>query len=249
MYCNKVSERMPIGLFLGFYVNIVVGQWWGRFCAIPWPDSVVLAICAYIQGDSKSLTARRHTLIRYVHLTYILHMRGMSSRVKQQYPTIEHVVTAGIMTEQEKDLFLQSGDDGKSGIAFLPIMWAVNLINQLRTEGAIPNATSLELLQEELRNFRGGFGVVWTYNYLSVPLAYTQISLIIIYSYFGLSIFAWQPLNATQNYIGHNINVYVPVFGLLQLAFYIGWSKYPVKELLKIVLRARDSSLYQYQYI
>nr|VZI48760.1 unnamed protein product [Spirometra erinaceieuropaei] len=44
LYCCKIIEGIPVGLFLGFYVNIIVRHWWQRYLAIPWPDSVVLAL-------------------------------------------------------------------------------------------------------------------------------------------------------------------------------------------------------------
>ncbi|VDL98089.1 unnamed protein product [Schistocephalus solidus] len=225
IYCSKVSQRIPIGLFLGFYVNIIVRHWWERFCTIPWPDSLVLAISAYVQGDSAAVKLRRHALIRYVNLTYCLYMRDISSRARRQYPTLEDIIAAGLMTEEEKDLFLQSGDDENSGISFLPMVWAMDLVNQLNNEGAIPIARGVDVLCQEIRTFRGMIGDVWTYSYITVPLAYTQISTIVIYAYFVLSIFAWQSLDPTQNYLGHNIDLYIPIFGLLRLAFYMGWLK------------------------
>ncbi|VDL96735.1 unnamed protein product [Schistocephalus solidus] len=225
LHCNKLSERIPVGLFLGFYVNLIVRYWWQRFCTIPWPDSLVLAICTYINGDSDAVNVRRHAMSRYVNLTYCLYMRGISSRVKLRYPTLEDIITAGLMTEEEKDLFLQSGDDEKSGNSFLPMVWAMELVNQLNNEGAIPIARGVDVLCQEIRSFRGGLGALWAYSYITVPLAYTQISTIVIYSYFVLSIFAWQSLDPTQNYLGHNIDSYIPIFGLLRLAFYMGWLK------------------------
>ncbi|BHF70238.1 chloride channel activity [Sparganum proliferum] len=225
LYCCKISERIPVGLFLGFYVNIIVRHWWQRFLVIPWPDSFVLAVCTYIQGDSDAVKIRRRTLIRYVNLTYCLYMRDMSSRVRLRYPTLEHIIEAGLMTQEEKKLLLQSGDDGKKGISFLPVIWAMDLITQMREEGAIPMTTGVDLLCRELRIFRRGFGEVYAYNYINVPLAYTQISTIAIYSYFILSIFAWQLLDPAQNYSGHNIDLYIPLFGLLRLAFIMGWLK------------------------
>ncbi|KAL7059781.1 hypothetical protein AAHC03_014030 [Spirometra sp. Aus1] len=129
------------------------------------------------------------------------------------------------MTQEEKKLLLQSGDDGKKGISFLPVVWATDLITQMGEEGAIPMAPGVDILCTALRTFRGGFGAVYAYNYINVPLAYTQISTIAIYSYFILSIFAWQLLDPAQNYRGHNIDMYIPLFGLIRLAFYMGWLK------------------------
>ena len=52
-----------------------------------------------------------------------------------------------------------------------------------------------------------------------------QVTTLAVYTFFGGCIIGRQFLDPTQNYPGHNVDLYVPVFTILQFFFYMGWLK------------------------
>lgn len=58
-----------------------------------------------------------------------------------------------------------------------------------------------------------------------MPSFIPQVVTIAVYSFFLFSILGEQFLDPAQNYPNNIIDLYVPVFSLLQFFFYIGWLK------------------------
>jgi len=51
-------------------------------------------------------TLRRHLIARYLVLCQILALRKLSLRVLKRFPTITHLVTCGMMTRDEHQVYM-----------------------------------------------------------------------------------------------------------------------------------------------
>ena len=81
-------------------VSYVASRWWQQFLAIPWPDKLFHSVACFVDGFDEDARMLRRSLLRYMNLALILVLRSISSAVKQRFPTLEHVVEAGFMTNQ-----------------------------------------------------------------------------------------------------------------------------------------------------
>ena len=104
IYCSKFGDQIPITFVLGFYVTLVVNRWWDQFESIPWPDSASLWVSTCIQGHDERGRLMRRTIVRYLNLGFILCLRLTCLPVKKRFPTLEHLVEAGILEEKEKEV-------------------------------------------------------------------------------------------------------------------------------------------------
>eukprot|EP00095_Tigriopus_kingsejongensis_P008473 maker-scaffold18_size714446-snap-gene-3.22 protein:Tk08473 transcript:maker-scaffold18_size714446-snap-gene-3.22-mRNA-1 annotation:"bestrophin-3 isoform x2" len=104
-YFDAFLNLIPLSFVLGFYVSYVASRWWQQFLAIPWPDKLFHSIACFVEGFDEESRILRRSLLRYMNLALILVLRSISSAVKQRFPTLDHVVEAGFMTNQEKELF------------------------------------------------------------------------------------------------------------------------------------------------
>ncbi|XP_059847825.1 uncharacterized protein LOC132406324 isoform X2 [Hypanus sabinus] len=77
----------------------------------------------------------------------------------------------------------------------------------------------------ELNTFRAKCSLLFHYDWISIPLVYTQVVTIAVYSFFLTCLIGRQFLDPAQGYAGHDIDLYIPVFTLLQFFFYAGWLK------------------------
>ncbi|GBO04903.1 Bestrophin-1, partial [Araneus ventricosus] len=77
----------------------------------------------------------------------------------------------------------------------------------------------------ELHVFRGNCGMLFSYDWVSIPLVYTQVVTLAIYTYFLATVMGRQYLDPEKGYPGHEVDLYIPIFTILQFFFYMGWLK------------------------
>ncbi|KAF6767770.1 hypothetical protein AHF37_09111 [Paragonimus kellicotti] len=227
IYCNKYNEIIPVPLCVArFYVALVVGRWWEQFQVLPWPDDLALQLTAYCHGNGERPTRIRRTVMRYVNLSYCLVLRAISSRARLRFPTEEHLVSSGLMTQEEFNVY-KTTPPIEYSLYFAPLVWAMDIITQARREGHIRFDRAVEILTEEITAFRGKLGTIFAYDWVNPPLVYTQTATVVVYTYFISCLFSWQYLDPSKGYSGYEVDIYVPIFGLLRFFFYVGWLKSP----------------------
>ncbi|XP_045075080.1 LOW QUALITY PROTEIN: bestrophin-2-like [Coregonus clupeaformis] len=225
IYCDRYAELIPVSFVLGFYVTLVVSRWWGQFESVPWPDRLGALV-----GVTSAVPARERqadspgTLIRYANLSGVLIYRSVSTAVYKRFPTMEHLVRAGLMTaEEHRQLEELPSPHNKF---WVPCMWFVNLALRARTEGRINNDVALSAILNELITLRTQCLKLYSYDWISLPLVYTQVVTVAVYSFFLACLIGRQFLETPlRGYAGHDIDLYLPVFTLLQFFFYMGWLK------------------------
>ncbi|KAM6425201.1 bestrophin-3 [Rhynochetos jubatus] len=223
IYCDKYAEQIPVTFVLGFYVTLVVNRWWNQFVNLPWPDRLMFLISSCVQGRDEYGRLLRRTLMRYVNLTSLLIFRSVSTAVYKRFPTMDHVVGAGFMTRYERKIF----DDLKSPHLkyWVPFVWFGNLASKARKEGRIRDSVDLQALMNEMNKYRSWCSLLFGYDWVGIPLVYTQVVTLAVYTFFFACLIGRQFLDTDQGYQGHDLDLYIPIFTLLQFFFYAGWLK------------------------
>ncbi|KAH7724525.1 vitelliform macular dystrophy 2-like protein 3 [Aphelenchoides avenae] len=229
IYCREFTSVVPITFVLGFYVTFVVGRWWQQYCNIAWPDNLAIEISAYVQGNDERGRMIRRTLVRYINILSVLTFQCTSTVIKKRFPTLDHMVEAGILTPEEKAEL--ENVETPHGIWWVPAQWFGQLAMIARKEGRIHDDFHLSRLIDDMLAYRGMCGMVWSYDWISVPLSYTQVVAIAVYSFFVSCLFGRQYLlhsnsaAASGQAAEHIIDYYVPIFTIFQFFFYVGWLK------------------------
>ncbi|XP_072513013.1 bestrophin-2a [Salminus brasiliensis] len=223
IYCNHYASLIPMSFVLGFYVTLIVNRWWSQYTSIPLPDSIMCVLSGGLQGGDERGRLVRRTLMRYASLASLLILRSVSTAVFKRFPTIDHVVEAGFMTREERKKFESLHSPYNK--YWIPCVWFTNLAAVARSEGRIKDDNTYKLLLEELNKFRGKCSLLFHYDMISVPLVYTQVVTLAVYSFFLVCLIGRQFLDPSQGYPGHDLDLYVPIFTLLQFFFYAGWLK------------------------
>ncbi|XP_043923371.1 bestrophin-2-like [Protopterus annectens] len=223
VYCNQYAELIPISFVLGFYVTLVVSRWWGQYESVPWPDRLMTLISSNVHGTDEYGRMLRRTLMRYANLSGVLIFRSVSTAVYKRFPTMEHVVEAGFMTPDEhKKLESLKSPHNKY---WVPCVWFANLATKARNEGRIKDNVALQHMLNELNILRTQCAKLYSYDWISIPLVYTQVVTVAVYSFFLSCLIGRQFLDPQLGYPGHDLDLYVPVFTMLQFFFYAGWLK------------------------
>ncbi|KAK0083072.1 hypothetical protein PV326_006891 [Microctonus aethiopoides] len=224
VYCDTFITLIPLSFVLGFYVAYVAARWWQQYIAIPWPDKVMHLVALYVTGNDEYGRMMRRSLMRYLNLSLILVLRSISSAVKRRFPTLDHVVDSGFMTALELELF-QSVPNLEFNTYWIPCTWFINLLKEARRNHRLPDAQGLKIIMEEFNDFRSKCGMLWSYDWVSIPLVYTQVVTLATYSFFVVALVGRQYIEGEEKPFQMELDAYIPLFTVLQFFFYMGLLK------------------------
>lgn len=227
-YCATYSNLIPLSFVLGFYVTIVMTRWWNQYTSIPWPDPIAVFVSANVHGQDERGRVMRRTIMRYVCLCFTMVLTNISPRVKKRFPTIDHLVEAGLLNENEHKIMHDLNQKfPRHSKHWLPIVWAASIVTRARKEGRCRDDFAVKTIIDELNKFRGQCGLLISYDTISIPLVYTQVVTLAVYSYFLFSVMGQQSVESKESVTGAatRIDQYFPIFTTLQFFFYMGWLK------------------------
>ncbi|XP_031409332.1 bestrophin-1 isoform X2 [Meleagris gallopavo] len=176
-----------------------------------------------VDGEDEYGRLLRRTLMRYSNLCSVLILRSVSTAVYKRFPSMEHVVRAGLMTPEEHKKFESLNSPHNK--FWIPCVWFSNLAVKARNEGRIRDSVLLQGILNELNTLRSQCGRLYGYDWISIPLVYTQVVTVAVYSFFLACLIGRQFLDPEKAYPGHELDLFVPVFTFLQFFFYAGWLK------------------------
>ncbi|KRG00808.1 bestrophin-2 isoform X6 [Drosophila mojavensis] len=228
-YCNSYRDLIPLSFVLGFYVSIVMTRWWNQYTSIPWPDPIAVFVSSNVHGQDERGRVMRRTIMRYVCLCLTMVLANVSPRVKKRFPGLNNLVEAGLLNENERTIIeTMNKSFPRPSKHWLPIVWAASIITRARKEGRIRDDFAVKTIIDELNKFRGQCGLLISYDTISVPLVYTQVVTLAVYSYFLTCCMGQQWTDGKvvggSSYL-NKVDLYFPVFTTLQFFFYMGWLK------------------------
>lgn len=129
-------------------------------------------IAAHIHGNDERGRMIRRTLARYLILLEALTFQAVSTAVRKRFATEEHLVEAGLMTREEKLAFDEV--PATHGRWWVPTTWFSSIIVRARKEGRIKEDVLVQQIFDELHVYRSACGLIFAYDWISIPLVYTQ---------------------------------------------------------------------------
>lgn len=222
-YCSEYSTLIPLSFVLGFYVTIVMNRWWDQYVTIPWPDSTAVFVSGNVHGHDERGRVMRRTIMRYICLCQALVFINISPRVKKRFPNLNSLMEAGLIVENEKNIIESMNEKfPRHTKHWMPIVWASSIITRARKEGRIRDDFAVKTLIDSIDKFRFQCSRLLHYSTLSVPLVYTQVVTLAVYSYFLTSALGTQWIKGEGN---NSVDLYFPFFTTLEFFFYMGWLK------------------------
>ncbi|XP_040577897.1 bestrophin-2a isoform X3 [Lepeophtheirus salmonis] len=189
------------------------------------------SIACFVDGFDQDSRILRRSLMRYMNLALILVLRSISSAVKQRFPTLDHVVEAGFMTNQEKELF-QAVPSNEFNTYWIPCTWFIYRIQEASKNNKLVTHYALETIMREFCEFRAKCGLLWCYDWVSIPMVYTQVVTLATYVFFIFTVIGRQKIDTLKKgeymrsgRMPMDIDLYIPIFTVLQFFFYMGLLK------------------------
>ena len=135
---GKFTDMIPMSFVLGFYVSIVISRWWDQFMHIAWPDRSLHVLGLYLRHHTanehniekcercEAARIMRRTLVRWLNLASVITFRDVSQSVKDRFPTLDHIKSAGFMTDPELELYEKTNTIHLK--YWIPFTWFSNLL-------------------------------------------------------------------------------------------------------------------------
>ncbi|CAG0897258.1 unnamed protein product [Cyprideis torosa] len=222
LYFSYNANSTLVIFVLGFYISTIYTRWWSWYQTMPWPQQIGLIINGSIQGKDDRSRLIRKTMIRYVNLTYIMTMTRVSSRVQKRFPTLQHLVTAGLLQKEEK-LILQDLEGKTPATYWVPVIWCSAVATLAFNEKRIISAGSgHQSLISQLENYRAQCCKVIQLSWINVPLLYTQVATLAVYTYILASVLGNQWLDPALKYPNHRVDMYFPFHSSLMFFIFMG---------------------------
>uniref|UniRef100_A0A914US75 Bestrophin homolog n=1 Tax=Plectus sambesii TaxID=2011161 RepID=A0A914US75_9BILA len=223
-FCYKYTDFIPLTFILGFFVSLVVNRWWDMFNNIGWIDNIALYIAAYIEGVEDDVRMTRRNIIRYLVLVQAMVFRDISPPIRLRFPTMNSMQEAGFLSQT--DIAALDSVESPHAKYWLPIHWAMMLISKAREGGHMKNDGMVMDLYNRLREYRIGLNALCCYDWVPVPLVYTQVVFLTVRFYFLLALMGRQYITTDCNLnVKSPIDLYFPVVTVIQFLFYMGWMK------------------------
>nr|VZI10741.1 unnamed protein product [Spirometra erinaceieuropaei] len=110
---------------------------------------------------------------------------------------------------------------------WVPIEWAVRLVQKAGLHANIADPKIIPEVIKEIGKFRQQLQKLQVYSSLTMPLVYTQVAVIAVYSYFLCQIIGSQYVerNDTVSLSSQSNALPVPIFGVFYFLFLMGWLK------------------------
>jgi len=229
----RTGERLPLTFLLGFYVSLVVRRWWEQYNKLPWPDYVATLLQAGVfnkmEGDedgNRQNERIRRTVVRYLILAYVLCLRRISSRLRNQFPDMDSLLASSLVRKDEVALIgdEEQGKIGRHGGSnwWLPIKWSVSILRDNFIGGRVNENAYVSIIRA-ISGYRKSLTDVATYGHVPVPLVYTQVVHLAVYFYFAVALIGRQSIitDATED----TYQSYIPMFLIAEFIFYFGWLK------------------------
>lgn len=223
LYCEACSALIPVIFVLGFFVSIVVKRWWGQYLTLPWPDSTAVYVSSLISGHDERGRLMRRTIMRYICLSHTMVMTMISPRVKRRFPKLESIREAGLINDSEMSIFKILMDRfGLGCVYWVPIVWASSIITRARKESRVRDDAAQKTLMDSLNSFRNMLLVLLIYDSISIPLVYTQVVTIAVYTFFLVNVLGTQSIDLPHHDYMHYTK---PLLSMIGFLFFMGWLK------------------------
>ncbi|CAL4066733.1 unnamed protein product, partial [Meganyctiphanes norvegica] len=198
--CDHFSQLIPVSFVLGFYVSLVVSRWWDQYNQTPWPDSLCILLSTSIEGHDTQSRLMRRTIARYVNLTFTMTFIMISTQAKKRFPTTEHLIEAGLLEQNELDIFRKMDNKSEHPKYWMPLVWAATIVQRARKEDRIKDDFAMRAILDEINRLRGQCGALLGYDWINVPLVYTQVIFLSNSLFLNSVVLSWSFLDPVTDY-------------------------------------------------
>lgn len=190
--------------------------------SIPWPDSIAVSVASSVRGHDDRGRLMRRTILRYMNLCLNMVFTMLSPQARSRFPTLDDVVDGGFLVPHERLIIEHLNEKTPGPKYYVPCVWAGAVAVKARRENRIKDDMALYQIIKEICKFRQMAQDLLSYDWICIPLVYTQVATLATYIYFFSSLLGKQFIVEPEPEM---VDIYVPIFLFLEFTFMMGWLK------------------------
>ncbi|GMT36113.1 hypothetical protein PFISCL1PPCAC_27410 [Pristionchus fissidentatus] len=164
---------VPLVMLLSFFTTKAFERWQYIFNNLAYAENLALTVNAFIKGSDRITQLARQTIMRQAILAQVLVYRDVSISVRKRFPSIESLVEADMLKQDE--LRLLENSFNPYNVFSTPFCWITTLLTKLKQDGNITGEPTFVSVFTEVKDFRKKLETVYNYDCVPIPLAYPQI--------------------------------------------------------------------------
>uniref|UniRef100_A0A915Q0L7 Bestrophin homolog n=1 Tax=Setaria digitata TaxID=48799 RepID=A0A915Q0L7_9BILA len=164
------------------------------------------------------------TFLLGFYVSNVVVSREISSTIRRRFPSLTHLVESGLLTDAELKVLNETTKDIKNVRWMMPLHWVQQIIVDEVNDNA-PSQALVNHFMQELKAYRISFRKLFSYDWICVPLVYTQVAALATYAYFGFCLLGRQYLDPAKKYKNYEVDLVIPIFTIVQFLFFVGWFK------------------------
>jgi hypothetical protein len=186
-----------LGLFLGFYVKIMLGRWWEQIQSLPRIDDLAMIMngSVVLRGHAHDALELKKKILRLVLLSYTLMFVSICPSMRKLYGSGEKIVQNGLENWNDAINRLKSEQGSKLGWMYkwwVPINWCCHLVEQEFSR------SEAKLIIRELIQFKESLTEVADFTHNPAHAITYQSVYFVCWIYLTFGALAVQPCNATE---------------------------------------------------
>ncbi|KIH55348.1 hypothetical protein ANCDUO_14494 [Ancylostoma duodenale] len=155
-------------------------------------------LCTVIHANDEISQKRRHTIARYINLASALAWRDISKKIRLRFPNVSNFIDAGLLTEKEFQALESIHEDCETIRWMAPLHWVQQIMRKEEAVAYLPypfpdkgketnlqeNKPTTSLFNNfmtELKLYRQSLRKLFCYDWVCVPLVYTQLTALEVY--------------------------------------------------------------------
>jgi predicted membrane chloride channel (bestrophin family) len=221
-YTSAYLNWIPLAFVLSFFMGHVYARWWDQYLNLPKTAGIAHLVSSLIvapdQHNGVVHGELRRKLLRWVHASVGITYQSISPTYKAKFPTLLALEDEGLLTPKEREYLEPLSSSARAHVLLAWFKTAVSEYDR-SVGGKLSGSSMLATFHDQLMSFAGSCGKLREYNARPIPIGYTQIISLCVYTYFAFTLVARQQFHDSTAVFS------VPLCSIIQFAVYVGWLK------------------------
>ena len=200
---------------LGFYVSIMAKRWWELLRLLPVPDNLAIFLTSVVVADDSYNLKMK--IMNCSMVSWILCLRRFSPELEKRFPDLLAFKDLRLLNDDQMASIQLNEENPDKLTWMIPLNWAADLVKRAKKDNLVGN--DAKEIWTEIVRFRNQLQNIEDINLNPLPFVYKTVVVTAVYSFLALSIVAEQDIGETH------IQLYFPLFGVLNVIWFIGWLK------------------------